>query len=177
MFSCKFTAYFQNTFSEEHIWTAASASFHHRNIQSDAIEMLQIKHGHFCQILTDAFTQTTQEYNFRQNRGFTIPPVSRMYHGSKSTFFFRSKRPEVFCKKGILRNFIKFTGKHLHQSLFLINCWPKAHNFIKKESLAQVFSCEFSEIFKNTFLYRTPPMAASIKTNKTIMIKSYSERA
>ena len=25
-------------------------------------------------------------------------------------------------------------------------------NFIKKESLAQVFSCEFCEIFKNTFL-------------------------
>ena len=25
---------------------------------------------------------------------------------------------EVFCKKGILRNFAKFTGKHLCQSLF-----------------------------------------------------------
>ena len=30
---------------------------------------------------------------------------------------FRSSRPEVFCKKGALRNFAKFTGKHLHQSL------------------------------------------------------------
>ena len=28
--------------------------------------------------------------------------------------------PEVFCKKGVLRNFAKFTGKHLCQSLFLI---------------------------------------------------------
>ena len=27
----------------------------------------------------------------------------------------------------------------------------KACNFIKKETLAQVFSCEFCEIFKNTF--------------------------
>ena len=26
--------------------------------------------------------------------------------------------PEVFCKKGALRNFAKFTGKHLCQSLF-----------------------------------------------------------
>ena len=25
----------------------------------------------------------------------------------------------VFCKKGVLRNFAKFTGKHLCQSLFL----------------------------------------------------------
>ena len=30
----------------------------------------------------------------------------------------RSSRPEVFCKKGFLRNFIKFTGKHLCQSFF-----------------------------------------------------------
>ena len=26
---------------------------------------------------------------------------------------------KVFCKKGVLRNFVKFTGKHLCQSLFL----------------------------------------------------------
>ena len=30
----------------------------------------------------------------------------------------RSSRPEVFCKKGVLRNFAKFTGKHLCQRLF-----------------------------------------------------------
>ena len=34
-------------------------------------------------------------------------------------------------------------------------------NFIKKETLAQVFSCEFCEISKNTFFYRTPLVAAS----------------
>ena len=28
---------------------------------------------------------------------------------------------------------------------------PEAGNFIKKETLAQVFSCEFYEISKNTF--------------------------
>ena len=36
-----------------------------------------------------------------------------------------------------------------------------ACNFIKKETLAQVFSGEFCEISKNTFFYRAPPMAAS----------------
>ena len=36
---------------------------------------------------------------------------------------------------GVLRNFARFTGKHLCQS--------------QKETLAQVFSYEFSEIFKN----------------------------
>ena len=30
----------------------------------------------------------------------------------------RSNRPEVLCKKDVLRNFAKFTGEHLCQSLF-----------------------------------------------------------
>ena len=32
---------------------------------------------------------------------------------------------------------------------------------VKKETLAQVFSCEFCEISNNIFSYRTPPVAAS----------------
>ena len=41
---------------------------------------------------------------------------------------YRSSRPEVFCKKGVLRNFAKFTGKHLYQSL-----WYRSFpvNFVK----------------------------------------------
>ena len=30
----------------------------------------------------------------------------------------RSSRREVFCKKGVIRNFARFTGKHLYQRLF-----------------------------------------------------------
>ena len=67
---------------------------------------------------------------------------------------FRSSHPEVFCKKDVLRNFTKFTGKDLYQSLFF-------NKVIKKETLAQVFFCEFCKISKNTFFYRIPPVAAS----------------
>ena len=38
----------------------------------------------------------------------------------------------------------------------------QACNFNKKETQAKVFSCEFCEIFKNTYCYRTPLMAVSI---------------
>ena len=51
----------------------------------------------------------------------------------------RSSRPEVFCEKGVLRNFAKFTGKHLCQSLFFNKVAGGACNFIKKETLTQVF--------------------------------------
>ena len=73
------------------------------------------------------------------------------YHDSRNitltnemTFSFRSSHPVVFYKKGILKNFSKFTRKH------------------QEETLAQMFSCEFCEILKNTLLYRTPSAAASV---------------
>ena len=62
----------------------------------------------------------------------------------------RSSYPEVFCKKSVLRNFAKFTGKQLCKSLFFNKIVGLRHNFIKKETLAQVFSYEFCEISKNT---------------------------
>ena len=45
---------------------------------------------------------------------------------------------------------------------FKLQARPEGCNFIKKESQAQVLSCEFSEISKNPLFYRTPPVAASI---------------
>ena len=38
-----------------------SVSVHYRNVQSLAIETLQIKHGESREIVTNIFTQTTQE--------------------------------------------------------------------------------------------------------------------
>ena len=42
----------------------------------------------------------------------------------------------------------------------------KFQAFIKIETLAQVFSCEFCEISKTTFSYRAPPVAASHHSKK-----------
>ena len=85
---------------------------------------------------------------------------------SHMELYIQKQPPEVFCKKGVLTDFAKFTGKHLCQSLFLNKVERpgglKAYNFIKKETLAQVFSCEFCEISKNTFLHRTRLVAASL---------------
>ena len=65
----------------------------------------------------------------------------------------RRSRPEVLCIKGVLRNFTKFTGKHLCQSLFFNKI---ANPMPKKETLAHMFSCEYCKISKNTFCYKTP---------------------
>ena len=54
----------------------------------------------------------------------------------------RSSHPRCSIKKGVLKNFAKFTGKHQCQSLFF--------NKVDSETLTQMFASEFCEIFKNT---------------------------
>ena len=77
--------------------------------------------------------------------------------------FSRISRPEVFCKTGVLENFKKNHRKiYVPESLFWQSCRPEAYNFIKEESLEQMFSCEFFKIFKNTFSYRMSSMATSV---------------
>ena len=46
---------------------------------------------------------------------------------------------------------------------FLMTCRSQAYNFTIKETLEQVFPCEFCKIFKNTFFYKKPVVAASTK--------------
>ena len=37
---------------------------------------------------------------------------------TKKVFQYKGSPQDMFCKKGVLRNFAKFTGKHLCQSLY-----------------------------------------------------------
>ena len=59
----------------------------------------------------------------------------------------RSSHWRCSIKEGVLNNFDQFIGKHLYQSLLLF-----ARLFIKNQTMAQAFSCEIIETFKNTFL-------------------------
>ena len=62
-------------------------------------------------------------------------------------------------KIGVRKNLAQSTEKRLCQSLF------HANNFINKKTLAQLFSCEFCEIFKNTFFTEHLWMTASVCLN------------
>ena len=61
---------------------------------------------------------------------------------------------ERFFKKSVMSNFAEFTRKHLRRNLLFyrvkLSRSATVDLFIKCESLAQVFSCEFCKICKNT---------------------------
>ena len=56
----------------------------------------------------------------------------------------RSSRPEVFYKKGVLRNFAKFTGKHLCQSL-------RPATLLKKRLWHRCFPVNFVKFLRTPF--------------------------
>ena len=76
----------------------------------------------------------------------------------------QKQSPGVLYKTSVLKNFAKFIGKHLCRSLFFNKVADlKPATLLKKETPTQVFSCEFCEIFKNTFPTEHFQAAASDK--------------
>ena len=63
----------------------------------------------------------------------------------------RSSHIRCSIKKVVLENYPKLTGKHLCQSLFFNKVAFAACNFIKKETLALLFSCKFHQILRTPF--------------------------
>ena len=58
----------------------------------------------------------------------------------------------VLSEEMFLKIFAKFKEKHLCQSLvFNKVAGLRPATLLKKKTLSQVFSCEFCEIYKNTF--------------------------
>ena len=81
---------------------------------------------------------------------------------------FRSSLRRCSVRIGVLKNFPKFTWKYLCQSLFFNKvAGLRPATLLKKETLTNVFSCEFYEIFKTTYFYRTSLVAAAGLSDST----------
>ena len=66
---------------------------------------------------------------------------------------YRSSPPEKFCKKGVLRNFTKVTGKHLCQNLFFNNvAGPRNATLLKKRLWHRCFPVNFAKFLRTRFL-------------------------
>ena len=81
-----------------------------------------------------------------------LPNSFQKCRSSRSQMLFRSSRPEMFCKKAVLSDFPKFTGKHLCQSLFITKVGVQGRQFYLKRTLAQVFPVNFAKFGRTPFL-------------------------
>ena len=62
-----------------------------------------------------------------------------------------SRGPEVFCKKRALKNFTKFIGKHLYQSLFFNKVEGLRPATLLKETLARCLLMNFVKLSRTPF--------------------------
>ena len=65
----------------------------------------------------------------------------------------RSSRPKLFCKKGVLRNFAKFTGKHVCKSLFFSKvAGLRPATLSKKRLWYRCFPMNFENFLRTPFI-------------------------
>ena len=83
--------------------------------------------------------------------------------------------PEVFCRKGILRNFAKFTGKHLCQNLFFNKVASLRLSLIKKETLAQVFPAGVVKLVRTPFYMEQLWWMLLLRPCQTSMMKLFKK--
>ena len=89
---------------------------------------------------------------------------------------YKNSRPGVFCKKDVLRNFAKFTGKHLCQSLFFnkVACLRPA-TLLKKRLWHRYFYANFVKFLRTPFLaedlwWLLPQITILIHLKKVLLI-------
>ena len=105
-------------------------------------------------MLTDSFLEEEEKKLFKSN--------NLKNPGCRSHPPFRSSHQRCSIKIGVLKNFAKLTEKHLWQSLFFSKVAGLRPATLFKKRLWQVLSCEFYEIFKNTYFEENLRTAASV---------------
>ena len=125
----------------------------HREIRETSAmkELNSLKLQLISKIFSKLFTQGAQTWLYFLNHSL-LPTVSEdICYKIVLFILYRSSHQGCSVKKAV-RNFKKVTGKHLCHSLFFnkVAGLRPACNFIKKETLVQVRSCEFCDCFWNS---------------------------
>ena len=85
-----------------------------------------------------------------------LPNSFQKCRSSRSQMFFRSSRPEMFCKKAVLRDFPKFTRKHLCQSLFITKVAGQGRQlYLKRDPVSWCFLWILRNLEEHLFLRNT----------------------
>ena len=79
--------------------------------------------------------------------------IRNMFLKFRLFFHNKSSRPEVFCKKGVLKIFAKFPWKHLWQSAsFLIKLQAAHATLLKNRVWRRYFPLNFAKVLRTSFL-------------------------
>ena len=104
-----------------------------------------------------------QNVTFVIKKDLSLQSMISRYMYDINLWYLQKQPPEVFCKKGILRNFAKFTGKHLCQRPFFAGLRPAS--LLIKSFWRRCFPVNFA-IFLGT------PFTEHIRTTASVSLQS-----
>ena len=106
--------------------------------------------------------KTSDEYSLSRNTNLSRQHKFSVYAfiGLHCLLPEAATRVEMFCKKGVLKNFVNFIGKHLSWSLFLINCRPETYFEEHLSTTAFHYTHTTSLLFISFTLYSAPSSSA-----------------
>ena len=94
---------------------------------------------------------------FEKTHGSSLINIEKILNRPITKFLNSQKQPpEVFHKKGLVRNFAKFTGKHLCQRLFFNKVTGlRPVTLLKKSLWHRCFPVNFTKFLRTAFLQNT----------------------
>ena len=112
---------------------------------------------HFCSILTDLSNLLFLFHKIKQWMWRMFLPNSfQKCRSSPLHMFFRSSRPEMFCKKAVLIDFPKFARKHIFQILFITKVAGQGRQlYLKRYHISWCFLRILRNLEKHLFLRNT----------------------
>ena len=109
-------------------------------------------YGEYCEIFKSTYFEEHLRIAASKTWKIKVLRTSVLLSWNYLSKYFRNNRPEVFCKKGVLRNFAKFTGKHLCQSLFFDKVAGLRPGTLFKKSLwYRCFPVNFAKFLRTSF--------------------------
>ena len=101
-------------------------------------------------------------FSSRINFHVRIPSINNwmVFEALNKTIFnlwiSRESRPEMCCKKGVFKNFVKFTGTHLRRGLFLNKvAGLRPATLLKKRLWHKCFLVNFTKFLRTPFFINT----------------------
>ena len=113
-------------------------------------------------VTANSVWKTSDEYSLSRNTNLSRQHKFSVYAfiGLHCLLPEAATRVEMFCKKGVLKNFVNFIGKHLSWSLFLINCRPETYFEEHLSTTAFHYTHTTSLLFISFTLYSAPSSSA-----------------
>ena len=119
-----------------------------------ALFQLKVKDGDLPHLLTTAYVNRAFSLNFDNICSVKNRRTVKNSAGTETA-------EGVLWKKAFLKISQNSQESTCARVSFLIKLQGSAFNFITKKTLAQLFSCEFCEIFKSTYFTEHPQTTAS----------------